>query len=79
MTNNPKHGFGAPIKSWLNGPLNDWAEDLLTQDKIEQQGIFDSEKVALLWHDFKHKKEKISYTTVEYVDVSKLVPQSVTK
>ncbi|MGY0639427.1 MAG: asparagine synthase (glutamine-hydrolyzing) [Paraglaciecola chathamensis] len=58
LTNNPKHGFGAPIKSWLNGPLNDWAEDLLTQDKIEQQGIFDSEKVALLWHDFKHKKKK---------------------
>lgn len=48
LTNNPKHGFGAPVKSWLNGPLNDWAEDLLAKDKLEQQGIFNCEKVTSL-------------------------------
>ncbi|MGY8900681.1 MAG: asparagine synthase (glutamine-hydrolyzing) [Paraglaciecola sp.] len=58
LTNNPKHGFGAPVQSWLNGPLNDWAEDLLNKNKLDQQGIFDSEKVLLLWNDFKNKKKK---------------------
>ncbi|MEH6711172.1 MAG: asparagine synthase (glutamine-hydrolyzing) [Paraglaciecola polaris] len=58
LTNHPKHGFGAPVRDWLNGPLNDWAEDLLAKDKLEQQGIFDSEKVSTLWHDFKYKKKK---------------------
>ncbi|WP_158770262.1 asparagine synthase (glutamine-hydrolyzing) [Paraglaciecola sp. L1A13] len=58
LTNHPKHGFGSPVRDWLNGPLNDWAEDLLARDRLQQQGLFDSDKVAILWHDFKYKKKK---------------------
>ena len=45
----PKAGFGIPVGDWLRGPLKDWAEDLLNEEKINQQGLFNYEPIHKVW------------------------------
>jgi asparagine synthase (glutamine-hydrolysing) len=56
LYNRPKMGFGAPVGEWLNGPLRDWAEDLLSKDNINKFGVLDFEKVNKRWLEHKSKK-----------------------
>ncbi len=37
----PKHGFGAPVRSWLRGPLREWAEDLMSRSTALRHGVID--------------------------------------
>ncbi|MEK9685387.1 MAG: asparagine synthase (glutamine-hydrolyzing) [Rhodospirillaceae bacterium] len=45
----PKMGFGVPIGSWLKGPLREWAETHLSENKIKIDGFFRAEKVSEVW------------------------------
>lgn len=45
----PKAGFGMPLHTWLREDLRDWAEDLLSEERLRREGIFNVEMVRSLW------------------------------
>src|SRR5258708_17133015 len=40
-----KAGFGAPIRSWLRGPLRPMVDDLLSGETVKRRGLFRPEEV----------------------------------
>ena len=49
LVERPKMGFSVPIEDWLRGPLRNWAEGLLDQDRLRREGFFRSEPIRELW------------------------------
>ncbi|MGA1393869.1 MAG: asparagine synthase-related protein, partial [Phycisphaerales bacterium] len=44
----PKMGFAAPLASWLEGPLREWASDLLDPSRVAADGLLDPAAIARL-------------------------------
>jgi asparagine synthase (glutamine-hydrolysing) len=47
----PRKGFASPLAIWLRGPLRDWADELLDERQIRENGFFDSARVRACWND----------------------------
>lgn len=49
LIDRPKAGFAIPVGEWLRGPLRGWAEDLLSTDALNSDGLFDTAVVRARW------------------------------
>ncbi len=57
----PKQGFSIPVAEWLRGPLNEWAEDLLSDEAIKQAGLLDSAAIRKEWQAFLRGRDRNIY------------------
>lgn len=51
LVDRPKRGFACPIAIWLRGPLRPWAEELLAERHLKENGHFDGARVHACWNE----------------------------
>ena len=61
LINRPKMGFGVPVGEWLRGPLRPWADDLLDQSLLIEQGYLNPESVRACWQGHLDRDADFTY------------------
>ncbi len=57
----PKMGFGIPIEQWLRGPLREWAENLLAEERLNREGFFHPAPIQQRWAEHLDGRRNWSY------------------
>ena len=57
----PKEGFSIPIKNWLNNEFKPLMDNLLSEEKIKSDGIFEPEMIRRLKYEHRSGKENHSH------------------
>ena len=52
-------GFGIPLDQWLRGPLRDWAEALLDEDRLTREGYLHPAPIRAAWR--RHQRGEASF------------------
>ncbi|MBA3895735.1 MAG: asparagine synthetase B, partial [Sphingomonadaceae bacterium] len=53
----PKAGFAIPIGQWLRGPLRDWAEELLSPSRLNEDGLLNAPVIRARWQSHLEGRE----------------------
>jgi len=55
LIDRPKMGFGVPLGEWLRGPLREWAEELLSVEKLQKGGLLGADPIRAIWKEHQRR------------------------
>jgi asparagine synthase (glutamine-hydrolysing) len=61
LVERPKMGFGLPIGAWLRGELAPWAEHLLDERRLRDQGLLDPLPIRRAWELHRSGRRDLGY------------------
>jgi len=61
LVERPKMGFSVPIGNWLRGPLRDWAEALLDERRLRDEGLLNVAMIRQSWAEHLSGKRNWQY------------------
>ncbi|MDR5891928.1 asparagine synthase (glutamine-hydrolyzing) [Halomonas mongoliensis] len=62
LIDRPKKGFSMPIEQWLGGALHDWAEALLDEARLREEGFLEVGRVRRLWDEHRSGRRRWHHT-----------------
>jgi asparagine synthetase B (glutamine-hydrolysing)/glycosyltransferase involved in cell wall biosynthesis len=74
LIDRPKQGFGIPVALWLRGPLREWAEGLLAEKRLANEGYFDVAHVRSIWDPARKRSSGLESSYLDDPHVSGLAP-----
>lgn len=51
LVERPKMGFDPPVSRWLKGTLRDWAESLINERTLREEGFFNAAEIRQRWEE----------------------------
>ena len=51
LVERPKLGFDIPLAEWLRGPLRHWAEEMLNERRLREDGLLNQSMVGRIWKE----------------------------
>ena len=61
LIDRPKMGFGLPLDLWLRGPMREWADDLLCEQRLINDAFFNVSMVRTKWHEHLNGRKNWAY------------------
>lgn len=61
LVERPKMGFGIPLDVWLRGPLREWAESLIGEARLKQEGYLQPGPIRQKWNEHLSGRRNWSY------------------
>jgi len=61
IVDRPKTGFGFPVGDWLRGPLREWADELLDERRLREQGYLRAAPIRQAWERHREARSDVAH------------------